>query len=474
MYSTPFRAPFFAVFIFGTIGLAACGGPRELDPRPPLLLPDSLVPPSPPLSTISVPLDIPVGVLTDLLEDAVPRTLGTLDSMRAVPREGRARVSMALEREPFRVQIHEAEARIETTIGYALQVSYDVPALPDVGGSCGTGESPRPRLHVAIASPVSIGPDWTLRTQARVDAVRSASAEPRDRCEVTMFGVDVTDDVVEASRSFVEAHLEKMDESAARVDTRSRFAEWWGRLREPIQLEDSLWLAIGPEVIRRGPIRGSGDTVKVELALGARPRIVYGARPRGRLAPLPPLDTGAVEPALDLLVDARAAYPAISDLLNERLGGTDVEVGDRVLHIRSLRVFGIGGGRLALELELDGDIAGRLYLTGTPTIDVASGRISIPDLEFDDATQRELFPFLPELMALPLRDFLRARAVWPSEPAVEWLTQWLSIGLNRFLSDDLGITGVVDGMEIVATYALREALIVRISARGRANVFLLE
>jgi hypothetical protein len=468
------RALAAAVVVLGPLALLVCGGPRRLDPAAPLLLPDSVVPPSAPLSTIGVPLRIPMGVLTDLLEDAVPRTLGSVDSMRAVEREGRTRAAIALERGPFAVRLDGDVARIETTIGYALRVAYDVPAFPDVGGSCGTGGSARPRLRVGLSSPVSIGRDWTLRTRARVQYVRPASVEARDRCEVTLLGLDVTEDVATAARAFLTDHLETVDRSAARVDTRGRFAEWWGRLREPIQLEDSLWLAIGPESIRRGPIRGAGDTVEVELALGARPRIVYGGRPRGRLAPLPPLDTGRVEPHLDLLVDARAAYPAISDFLEEHLAGTVVELGSRTIRIRSIDLHGIGAGRLALALDLDGDIEGRLYLTGTPVIDAASGRMSIPNLEFDGATRDELFPILPELTAAPLRDFLRARAVWPSEPAVAWLTGWLAVGLNRYLSDDLGITGVVDDMEIVAAYAQREALFVRIAARGRASVFLLE
>jgi hypothetical protein len=307
-----------------------------------------------------------------------------------------------------------------------------------------------------------------------VDAVAPASAGDRDRCQVTLLGVDVTEDVVNAARSYVERHLAAIDSSAARVDARSSFDEWWGKLREPIQLEDSLWLAIGPEGIRRGPLRGTGDTVEVELALTARPRIVYGPRPQDRLTPLPALDTGAVVPRLDLLVDARADYAAISDFLDERLGGTSVDLDGRALHIRSLAIHGIGAGRLALELELTGVVSGRVYLTGTPTIDRATGSISIPDLEFDEATRAELFPFLPELTARPLRDLLRSRAVWPAEPAVKWLTQWLAVGLNRFLSDDLGVTGIVDDVGIVAAYAQREALFVRISARGRASMFLVE
>jgi hypothetical protein len=468
------RSPLSELSVLALCAAVACGRAGRLDPDPPRHQPDSIIPPAAPLSTISVPLEIPVGVLSDLLERAVPRTFGTVDSMLPVPREGRASVAVALERGPFRVRIDGQQARIETTIGYALRVNYAMPALPDLGGSCGTGSSARPRLRVAIGSPVSIDRDWSLRTRASVGAVGPASAGARDRCQVTLLGVDVTDDVVGAARAYIERHLAAIDSSAARVDTRGSFEGWWGELSEPIQLEDSLWLAIGPEGIRRGALRGTGDTVEAALALTARPRIVYGPRPKDRLAPLPALDTGTVVPRLDLLVDARADYAAISDFLDERLAGTMVEVGNRSVQIRSLGVQGIGGGRLALALELSGNVRGRLYLTGTPTIDPATGRISIPDLEFDEATREELFPFLPELSARPLRDFLRSRAVWPAEPAVKWLTQWLASGLNRLLSDDLGVTGIVDDVGIVAAYAQREALFVRISARGRANLFLIE
>ncbi len=456
----------------GLFVVASCSGRAVLDPPPPEVQPDVIIPPDAPPSTISVPLAFPVSLLSELLEEAVPTTYGTMDEMRVLPANGRTSVAFALERGPFGVTLVDDEARLAATIRYALRVTYGLPALPDPGGSCGTDPEQRPSLAVVIRSRVSLDPQWSLRTDARLSDVRAASVTEIDRCEVSLLDLDVTDQVVEGVRTFIASHLGDIDAHAAEADTKSRFEEWWRTLQEPIELDDALWLSIGPESIRRGPVRGSGDSVRVELALTARPRIVYGSRPSEPLRPLPPLDTGAVSPRLHLLVDARVEYGSASRFLVEQLGGSELNLGDRVIRIDSLRVFGIGAGRLALELRVSGTLRGRLYLTGSPTIDLETGQISVPDLEFDEGTRDQLFPFLPEITALPLRDHLRERARWPSEPAVRWLAEWLVRGLNRSISDDLSVTGSVDTVQIVRAYALREALLVRISAKGSASLFL--
>jgi hypothetical protein len=448
-------------------------GATVLDPAPPVARSDILPSEAAP-STISVPLALPLSVLVELLEDAVPRTHGTLDSLVAVPDRGRTSVEIALERGPFSVSMVDDVARMATTLRYRLRVSYDLPALPDPGGSCGFDGDRRPGLGVSIRSPVSLAGDWTLRTKAEVVDVRPATETAADRCEVSVVGLDVTDRVVEGARGFLVDHLDDIDRRAAGVDTRSRFEGWWRTLQEPIELGDSLWLAMGPETITRGRVTGTRDSLWVPLTLSARPRILLGPRPSLSLVSLPPLDSGAVEPRLDLLVDGRADYRAGSRFLTDRLAGTDLALTGFMLRMESLRVYGVGGGRLALEVRVSGDVRGTLYLTGSPTIDPAESRVSVPDLDFDVATEQAVFGIVPTLVALSLRDFLREQATWPVGPAVEFLAEWLLRGLNRDLSADLRVTGTVDSVGIVGVYPLREVLLVRMSARGSASLMVVE
>jgi hypothetical protein len=141
-----------------------------------------------------------------------------------------------------------------------------------------------------------------------------------------------------------------------------------------------------------------------------------------------------------------------------------------VIQVDSVRVYGIGEDRLALRLRVSGDLRGRMYLVGRPAIDAKTGRVSVPDLELDVATRGVLLSGASWFAVPELRDYLREHATWPTEPAVDWLMMWLDRGLNRWISDNLRVTGTVDRVEIVDATALRDALWVRLSAQGSAGM----
>jgi hypothetical protein len=463
-------APWVALLAFMALG-ACDDGDGFVDPPPPETVPDNLSAPAPPVSVINASMDIALGPLVQLVEDAIPRRFGNLDEFRESPDSGRARIAFELERAPFQAVFLDDVARLSAIILYRVRVQYDLPALPDVETSCGMGDDSRSALSVAIESPLSLGPDWSLRSRARVAELAPASTEDADRCTVTALGIDITDQLVERARTFLEGSLPKIDSLVAQVDTRSQFTEWWETLREPIELDDSLWLTFGPETIQRGPILGSGDTVSVDLGLRSRPTIVLGPRPVTNPTALPPLDSGAVVPRLDLLVDARAQYAAASGFLANELAGRTIDMDGRSVTVDSIQVYGIGAGRLAMRVRISGDLSGRLYLTGRPDIDLVTGQVSVPDLELDVATRDLVLAAASWFAARGLRDHLRERATWPTDPAVGWLTMWLERGLNRNLSDDLRVTGTVDSISIVGATALQDALWIRVAARGSARLF---
>jgi hypothetical protein len=454
------------------VALHVSGGAGFLDPPRPTLLPDDFRPPVVPTSLIAAPVKIPLAPLTALLEGAVPTTWGDLSERMAMRGRSRTEVALQLRRDPFHVTLHGEEATVSTTIHYGLRVFYDPPLLPEVSGSCGLGEdtSQAPRLAVAIRAPVSVDSTWTLRTGARVMDIRPLSDSDRDRCLVTFLDFDLTGRVTEAARDFLEKHVDDIDSLAAEVDVRGPFQGWWATLREPIELTDSLWLSMGPEALQRGPVQGFGDSLQIALALRARPTVTFGARPEIGPEPLPSLAAGEVREGLDLLLEARARYDAVSALLRDVLVGREFNYGERTLRVDSLQVFGIGAGRLAVEIEVSGDVSARLFLVGTPEVEAETGRIFVPDLDFDVATRNVVLAAVSWIRAEEFRDVLRERARFPAGPAVDWLTGWLAEGLNRDLSDDLTVEGEVDSVRILGVHALREALVIQVAAQGRARL----
>ncbi len=443
---------------------------RMLSTPAPDTVPDVASPAPVPVSMIAVPLTIPVASLAEQLENAVPKRFGSLGHRVELPHADRTSIAFVLRRAPFQVSFTGGRATVQATVHYALRVWYDPPLLPEVGASCGDGDDGDPRLRMTVEGPVSLDSDWALRTRAHLSDLRPATDTDRDRCRVTFLDFDLTDPLVEQARTYLEAHAPALDSVAARVDLRSQFEEWWTTLQEPQPLGDSLWLLMRPEAVRRGPVRGRGDSIDVTLALRAHPTVVMGTRPSVRHVPLPPLDTGDISPYLDVAVEGRAGYPATSRLLQRELGGLAVREMRRSVRLDSLRVFGIGGGRIALEVRVGGDADARLYLTGTPVLDRKTGEISIPDLDFDVHTRDLVLAAETWLGGDYLRGVLRDRARWPAAPAVDWIRSRLEEGLNQDLSDDLRVAGTIDQVRLVGIRATRDALFVRASATGSAAV----
>jgi hypothetical protein len=441
-----------------------------------------IVAPSPPIvadlaledvlaaSSLSVPVRVDLRTLVAEVEEEVPTEWGTEEQPVEVEGRGRTDARLRLTRSPFRAELDGSSATLSTTVAYRIEATYDLPLLPDLNLGCGNdGEEP-PRLDITLAAPISLTSDWQLATHTRVGRVAAASTEERDRCEVTFAGFDITGRVEDAARGYLEEHTATIDSLVAEADVRSSFEEWWNVLREPVALDESVWLELRPRGIRRGAIRGEGDVVEISAQLEAAPHILLGERPDRWPEPLPPLREGVDEGGLDVLVEAMAEYPATSRRLSAALAGTEVRAAGGRMVIGSLALSGIGGGRLAMEVDVGGDVEGRLYLVGTPVYDPETGDVSVPDLQFSVETSNLLLASASWTLEAPLDRLLRERARWPVDLAVAWAGDRLAEGLNRTLTPGVRLSGAVDIVRVVRVAAMRRGLIVHATASGRATL----
>lgn len=424
-------------------------------------------------SHLAVPIRIDVRALLDELEQAVPTRWGDLEDRRRIG--DRSEVAFELERGPFEASFEGAIARLSTTLHYRARGWYDPPVLPTVSASCGTGDDEvAPRLAVTLVAPLSVTSDWRLRSETSVESVQPVSDEDRDRCRVTAIRVDMTERVISGARDALEENSAAIDRLVHEVDIRSSFEEWWGVLAEPFELTDDVWLVMDPLSVRRGEIRGEGGVVEVPVTLRARPRVVVGSRPDITVPPLPALDTGTVEPGLEVLAEGRAEYEAASRFLTSRLRGATFARGERSVRVRSVTVSGIGGGRLALAVDVVGDARGVLYLVGTPQFDAEGGQIAVPDLDFDVATVDVVLEGASWLARVGLVGLLREQARWPAAPAIDWVEEQLERGLNRRLGDAVALRGSVGAVRILGVHATREVMLVRAAAKAEATLEVVE
>jgi hypothetical protein len=448
------------------LAIAGCEHKLDIDAPPPAVTADTDTLPSLPTSTLDIPLTYDLSPVVAALENAVPKRFGSIDERHKVTGQPRMNVAFEATRDPFQVSLNGQTAHLTAIIHYAGKGWYKPPVVREVSGSCGIGGE-RPRLRIEVTSPLAITPDWKLRGKTRIGQIEPASEANKDKCRVTVFNINVTDRVVDATRGILEGKRSMVDQKIASLDIRKRFEEWWHLLQRPIPLTDSVWLVINPSAVRMGTTVGVKRTLVTALGFSASPRVVSGAQPPTLETPLPPLYPAAVGNGLHILLEGVLDYSLASDLLKKALVGKIIEGKGQTLVVKDVRLFGIGGGKLALQVDFRGTVAGRIYFIGTPRYNPATKELFVPDLDYDVGSANMLVSSFEWLKHDDVRDYFRGHAQWPVTDIVAKGREQLAKGLNRDLAPGVRLTADVKEIQGLSVHAQRRAI--RLRARGDAN-----
>jgi len=426
-------------------------------------------PAAPALSRFSVPLEYDVTAVLQVVEQAVPHTFGSMDSVRALNGDDRKHYAFEATRGPFTAFALGREMHLRSTIAYQARGYYKPPFGPTLSAGCGN-ERERPRIVVELATPLSLTSDWHLVSHARLVTIKPASAEGRDRCDVGILHTDVTDRVVGAARSALEAKLTSIDRKVGTVSLSGHVAQWWELLNRPIRLTDSVWLMLHPERLRMGSVSGQAHVLTVPVSLDARPRIVTGALPDTAHGPPPPLAKDTVGDGFNITLDGLVDYGTATRAVTAALEGRTFTRANRTVTVQEVTVLPASRGRLVLSLAFVGDANGRLRLIGTPRYDARRGEVSVADLDFDLDTDNKIVSGYAWLRSDDLRATIREKAHVPVQPALRKGRDLLTSGLNRKLGDAVTLAADVDSVAVKGLYVTRDGLVVRGEALGRARV----
>jgi hypothetical protein len=361
-------------------------------------------------------------------------------------------------------------ARMTAIINYGGRVWYNPPVAPEMSASCGTSGL-KPRARIEVVTPIRLTPSWRLNSKTQVRTVEAYSKTERDQCEVTVLKFDVTGKVVKAARDLLEKNTKTVDAKIAAIDLRSKFEEWWSVIQQPIHLSDSVWLVINPRAVHVHQPKGVRRTLRASIGLTAEPRVVVGRKPVMPVVPLPRQaapDDGANQ--FHVLLEGVLAYDVASKLLTEELRGEKVSAGGRDISVRNVRMFGIGGGKIALQVDFAGSARGRVFFVGTPHYSFSDDRLYVPDLEYDVATENILVRGVSWLKHDDLRDYLRNKARWPVGGLIKQAHEQLMNGLNRELSPGVRLSGTAHDVEIVGVHAAKDAVRVRAHTDGKLRL----
>jgi len=467
----PIGFPLPVLFLSGALLLGCDRGPKADDAS----RADSeftLPPPAPAeTSRFSVPLDYDFSAILRLVERVVPKTFGSIDSVKQAGDDTHRHYAFQADRGPFTAFADGRLVHLQATLDYQVRGWFKPIIGPTLSAGCGKDPKNRPRLVIEMATPLTLTDNWHLASHAQIVRVEPASTLPQDHCDVSLLHKDITPRVVEAARLGIIDHLPDIDKKVAEVDLRNRFVEWWGLLRRPIRLTDGLWLALGPNRLAMGRVRGTGHTLRVPVTLAASPRIITSAdTPSVERIALPPLGRDTTASGFRILMDGVVGYDAATKAVARALEGKTFTTSGRTVRVDTTFVTAASLGRLAFIVAFSGDAHGRLRFLGTPVYNAKKREVLVPDLDYDLRTDDKLINTYAWLKADDLRAMFRQRAKFSVSEAIDKGKEMLLIGLNRKIGDAMTLGATVDSVAVKGLFVTKNGLIVRGEATGQARV----
>ncbi|MGL4540927.1 MAG: DUF4403 family protein, partial [Polymorphobacter sp.] len=258
--------------------------------------------------------------------------------------------------------------------------------------------------------------DWTVEPNLEINVAF-------DKAEAQLFALPLRVSFADQAEAVIATGLRTMIAALdvkLRSDPRLRdaAARGWAQLGGSHQLNGvpSAWLRLQPESIAISAPVADAQSVSLSLLAGVTADVqLGGAAPAPAPTPLPALGTAVAAPGL-----FRVAVPVAVKLADLAVvaGEPDFKLGNRTVSIRNIALNG-DGGAVIIAADVDaatsrwlGGVSARLYVEGTPVVDMANARLSFTNLRYTVQTSNLLARSASWLLQPVVLQQLRRRAVF--------------------------------------------------------------
>jgi len=272
-----------------------------------------------------------------------------------------------------------------------------------------------------------------------------------DRCRMSVFSMDMTDQITDSIRSSIAAFCKSFDAALSAVkfgDYLRQSAKTWQK--SPIGPYG--WLAVNPVALRIGTLNYIRDSFSLSLGISCRPELSSDKSPAKQMS-LPPLSGGANRSGITLFLPANYEYDFLSRLLADSLRDKSFLYKGRQVIIRDVAIKGTGHHQVELRIDFGGSYQGRIYLRGTPVVDTGRQTLSIPDISYSLESRDMLLRMARTLLRGKIRKTVKGNSVLDLAALLKTNLPLLDARLNRAISANLHTRGEIRQLKLIGLLA---------------------
>jgi hypothetical protein len=215
----------------------------------------------------------------------------------------------------------------------------------------------------------------------------------------------------------------------------------------PIDAERDLWLQMDPQSASVSTLQISGAELAFTVTIAGRPRILESASPAAVGPDLPPLGTSKVtDKGFHVAVPVRVRFTEFENRVRRELVGKKLPVPGHTLRVRNISLYPSGEDIVA-AIDVDGDVAGRIYAQGTPSYDLNSRELRIDNFDYTKDTRNALVGEYDWIGDSQIRERIASSLHWGLGDRIDDLTVRLTAALNQTQSN-IRLTGTVSNLRL--------------------------
>lgn len=476
-------AAFLLPSLFFIAALAACKQTTQLDATAPA--PEAVLAPvlERQLSTLSVPVTVPIGALTDRLNRELQGELYRDDKLEGdnvavvVSKALPLTLNADNDKLSLRLPLHiKAKGR------WLWEPCKICPKVDKV-------EETEFDLVAKSSSKVKLGDDYRLISDSDIDF---EWGDQRPELHLGPLTIGLARFVEPVLRRQLKDIGERVDrELGSKLTIKPALERAWAQVQQPVLLDarTQTWLVITPQALKISPLRAEdgklfmrvGVTSFLETLIGPKPQVTINRK-------LPPLLTdNRLSDDAQITVGGEVPYTEATRLAREQLVNRVFTFNQKdQVTVKDVEVLG-AGQRLVLMLGVDGQthagfikkkLLGKVYLKATPYYDAPTQTIRLRDVDFTLDTKDRLLKAANWLVHGNLRQRLEQQLAFPVKGQLEQARAMIQGFLDQppagALPKGIRIGGKLTTFEPGALYLTEKSIRATLVAKGAVNLKLEE
>lgn len=348
---------------------------------------------------------------------------------------------------------------VNNRLSIALQGSYQVaggrclcvnnkPVSPWVSGYCGFDKEPMRKVDIAFSTQLNFLPDYRLRTASGLDNLKAL-----DRCVMSVFSIDMTQQIMDSIGSSINSFCKTLDVSIAKINLSGSLRQDATKAWQKTPIGPYGYLVVNPTAMRIGALNYVKDTFAISIGISCRPELSSDSTHPDRLPPLPPLQSGNNRTGITLYLPATYDYTFINRLLNDSFRNKTFEYqGQRVI-LKNMTVSGMPHHQVKVEVDFGGSHEGEFFVWGTPTLDTAKQELRVPDIQYELKSRELLIKLARILFKNKIRENVKGNSFLDLAALLKANLPTLSAQLNKTLAPGVFTTGGVRELKMIGLQA---------------------